>query len=166
MKTLNEPSYNFNLDPPSYRELAKVIMKMKSGTSPCPLDQISVILFKKCPHLRTFLWRIISSAWTRAEFPKAWKQGITILVYKKGSDTDPANFRPTTLQLVMSKIFTSIIRNRLCNFVAENKYIKNNVQKRFWDDISGCYEHTEVLTYVINHARKKQRDLVVLVILI
>ena len=162
MKTLNEPSYNFNLDPPSYRELTKVIMKMKSGTSPCPLDQISVILFKKCPHLRTFLWRIISSAWTRAEFPKAWKQGITILVYKKGSDTDPANFRPTTLQLVMSKIFTSIIRNRLYNFVAENKYIKNNVQKRFCDDISGCYEHTEVLiNHVINHARKKQRDLVV-----
>ena len=42
-------------------------MKKKSGTSRCPLDQISVIPFKKCP--KTFLWRISSSAWTRAEFP-------------------------------------------------------------------------------------------------
>ena len=125
MKTLNEPSYNFNLDPLSYRELTKVIVKMKSGASPCPLDQISVIPFKKCPYLRTFLWRIISSAWARAEFLKAWKQGITILAYKKGSDTDPA------------KIFISIIRNRLYNFLAENKYIKSNVKKGFWNDVSG-----------------------------
>ena len=46
MKTLSESSYNFNLDPISHRELTKVIMKMKSGASPYPLDQISVILFK------------------------------------------------------------------------------------------------------------------------
>ena len=137
-------------------------MRMKSGASPCPLDQISVIPLKKCPYLRTFLWRIISSAWTRAEFPKAWKQGITILAYKKGFGTDPVNFHPITLQPVISKIFTSIIRNRLYNF--ENKYIESNVQKGFWDDISGCYEHTEALTYVINHARKKQRNLVITLI--
>ena len=64
-------------------------MKMKSEASPCPLDQISVIPFKKCSNLRKFLWIIISSVWTRAEFPKAWKQGILIHAYKKGSDTDP-----------------------------------------------------------------------------
>ena len=46
MKTLNESSYNFNLDPPSYRELTKEITKMKSEASPSPLDQISVIPFK------------------------------------------------------------------------------------------------------------------------
>ena len=61
----------------------------------------------------------------------------------------------------MYKIFTPIIRNRLYNFLAEKKYIESNVQKGFLDDISGCYEHTEALTYVINHARKKQRNLVV-----
>ena len=131
MKTLNKPSHNFNLGSPSYRELTKVIMKMKSEASPCPLDQISVVTLKKCPYLRKFLWRIISSAWTRAEFPKAWKQGLTILAYEKGFDTDPANFRPITMQPVMSKTLTSIIRNRLYNFVAENKYIKSNVQKGF-----------------------------------
>ena len=62
---------------------------------------------------------------------KAWKQGITILAYKKDSDTDPVTFRPLTLQPVMSKIFTSIIRNRLYNFIAANNYIESNVQKDF-----------------------------------
>ena len=54
IKTLNEPSYNFNLDPLSYREFTKVIMKMKCGASLCPLNQISVIPFRKFPYLRTF----------------------------------------------------------------------------------------------------------------
>ena len=98
MKTLSELSHNFNLDPPSYREVTNVIMRTKSRASPCALDQISVIPLKKCPYLGTFLWRIISSAWTRTEFAKAMKQGITILAYKKGFGTDPANFRPITLQ--------------------------------------------------------------------
>ena len=64
----------------------------------------------------------------------------------------------------MSKIFTSIIRNRFYNLVAETIYIESNVQRGFWDDISGCYEHTEALTYVINHARKKQHNLLVTLI--
>ena len=162
MKALREPPHIFNFEPPSYREVTKVIMRTKSRASPCPLDQISVIPLKKCPYLRTFLWRIISSAWNRVEFPKAWKQGITILAYKKGLGTDPDNFHPITLQPVLSKIFTSIIRNRLYNF--ENKHIESNVQKGFLDDISGCYEHTEALTYVINHARKKQCNLVITLI--
>ena len=55
----------------------------------------------------------------------------------------------------MSKIFASIIRNRLFNFVAENKYMESQAQKRFWDDILGCYKHTETLNYVMNHAPKK-----------
>ena len=57
IKTLNEPSYNFNLDPLSYREFTKVIMKMKCGASLCPLNQISVIPFRKFPYLRTFFVR-------------------------------------------------------------------------------------------------------------
>ena len=60
----------------------------------------------------------------------------------------------------MSKIFTFIIRNRLYNFVAENKYIESNIQKGFWDNILGCYEHTQAPTYVINHARKKHYTLI------
>ena len=62
---------------------------------------------------------------------------------------------------MLSNIFTSIIRNRIFTFVLQNKYIETNLQKRFWEKVSGCIEHTKTLTYVINHARKKQRNLVI-----
>ena len=119
---------------------------MKSSVSPCPLDQISVIALKNCPYLRTQLWRFISKAWENALFPKTWRQGITILIHKKDSNKNPGNFRPLTLQLILSKIFTSVIRNCIFTFVLQNKYLETNLQKRFWEKVSGCMEHTETLT--------------------
>ena len=33
--------------------------------------------------------------------------------------------------------------------------MESKIQTGFWSDISGVIEHTELLTYIINHARKK-----------
>ena len=160
LKPLDLPTNEFNLEKPTYREITNVIRKTKLSASPCPLDQISVIALKNCPYLGTQLWRFISKAWENALFIKTWRKGITILIHKKDSNKNPSNFRPIILQPILSKIFTSIIRNRIFTFVLQDKYIKTNLQKGFWEKISGCIEHTETLTYVINHARKKQRNLV------
>ena len=45
--TFREPSCRFDLNPPSYEEICKVIKRMKLKGSPCPLDKISIICFKK-----------------------------------------------------------------------------------------------------------------------
>ena len=82
---------------------------MKSSTLPCPLDQVSVIAFKKCPILRSHPTKIIQSAWKIRTFPKSWKSGITVLAYNKGDPNEPETFRPITLQPILSKIFTSVI---------------------------------------------------------
>ena len=47
MKKLEEPTVDFNLETPTYAEITKIVMKMKSSASPCPSDAISVIAFKK-----------------------------------------------------------------------------------------------------------------------
>ena len=160
MQKLDIPSIGFHLEAPTYKEITKIIFKMKLSASPCPLDQVSIIVLKKCPYLRTYLWRIISALWTRGDFPTLWKRGITVLAYKNDSNKGPSNFRPLTQQPVLSKVFTSILRNRIYDFSYKNKCIESNLQKGFWDDISGCIEHTETLTH-INHARKKQRSLII-----
>ena len=43
----------------------------------------------------------------------------------------------------------------------KNKFIETNLQKGFWSEISGCVEHTELLSYIINHARLKQRQVII-----
>ena len=45
------PSTPFDLTPPSYKQIIKIVRKMKASGSPCPLDQISIICFKRCPYL-------------------------------------------------------------------------------------------------------------------
>ena len=161
MKELENPTTDFNMQLPTYVEAAKVIMKMKSSVSPCPLDQISVIAFKKSPVLRSLLANILQTAWTAKTFPDVWKSEVSLLAYKKGDAGNPENVRPITLQPVLSKVFTSIIRNRLFNFASKNKYIETNLQKGFWEKISGCIEHIECLLHIINNAKLKQRGCVV-----
>ena len=116
MKKLNEPTINFNLETPSYVEITKIIMKMKSSASPCPNDVTSITAFKKCPILRSHLVKIIQTAWKDKTFLKIWRSGVTVLAHKKGDPGKPENFRPITLQPVLSKIFTSLIGNRLYTF--------------------------------------------------
>ena len=90
-----------------------------------------------------------------------WKNSFIVLIHKQGVNTDPGNFCPITLEPVLCKVFTSWMRNRIYKYLCENEYIETNIQKGFWSGISGTIEHNQHLTYLINHARLKQRSLCV-----
>ena len=47
------------------------------------------------------------------------------------------------------------------SYLIRNKCIETDIQKGFWTGISGTIEHTETLTYMINHARRYQRNLII-----
>ena len=149
---LDEPNELFNSEPPSYREITKIVNKMKRSDSPCPHDQMSIIILKRCPYIRTLQHRIITHCWQKQIFPEEWRYAFTILIYKRASSKDLASFRPITLQPVFAKVFTSFIRYT---------YLVKNLQQGFWSEISGCVEHTELLSYIINHARLKQRQVII-----
>ena len=53
MKQLEEPMKEFNIKPPTYNEINKIIMKF-SGSS-CPIEQVSTLMLKKFPILRTIV---------------------------------------------------------------------------------------------------------------
>ena len=132
MKKLNQPSKEFDLSPPSYREIASIIRKMKSSGSPCPFDQIGVIVLKRCPIIRTMIWKIIEKSWKIGKVPAVWKNGLIVLIHKKGVNTDPGNFRPITLEPVLCKVFTSWMRNKYTNI-----FVKMNMLKLTFKRVSG-----------------------------
>ena len=47
------------------------------------------------------------------------------------------------------------------SFLSENKYVEHEVQKGFTPKVSGTFEHTSQMAYLINHARIKQPSLVI-----
>ena len=134
---------------------------MKASGSPCPLDQLSIICFKRCPFLRTYLSEIIRTAWSTGSVPNEWKRAFTILIHKKENANDPANFRPITLQSVPLKIFTSCLRNAIFNFLSANNYVEHEIQKGFTSGLCGTFEHTAQMADIVTKARTKQRSLVI-----
>ncbi|CAB4016886.1 Hypothetical predicted protein, partial [Paramuricea clavata] len=158
---LSDPEVQFNLDPPTYQQITNVIRKMKSSGSPCPLDQLSIISFKHCPYLRTYLIELIHDIWLSGTVPTEWKRACTILIHKKGNNNDPSNFRPITLESIPLKVFTSCFRNAVYSFLASNNFVEHNIQKGFTPNLSGTLEHTAQMADIINKARIRQRSVVI-----
>ena len=158
---LSDPEVQFNLDPPTYQQITNVIRKMKSSGSPCPLDQLSIICFKRCPYLRTYLSELIQEIWLSGTVPNEWKKACTILIHKKGNTDDPSNFRPITLESIPLKVFTSCLRNAIYSFLAFNNFIEHGMQKGFTPNLSGTLEHTVQMADIINKARIRQRSVVI-----
>ena len=163
---LSDPEVQFNLDPPTYQQITNVIRKMKSSGSPCPLDQLSIISFKHCPYLRTYLTELIHDIWLSGTVPTEWKRACTILIHKKGNNNDPSNFRPITLESIPLKVFTSCLRNAVYSFLASNNFVEHNIQKGFTPNLSGTLEHTAQMADIINKARIRQRSVVITLLIL
>ena len=93
--------------------------------------------------------------------PSDWEKACKILVHKKGYQDNPANFRPITLDSIPLKVFTSCLRNKIFQFLADNNYIEHLIQKGFTPKLSGTLEHTAQMVHIINNARLKQRSLII-----
>ena len=63
----NQPTHAFDDTPPTYIQITNIIRKMKSNGSPCLLDQIPVIAFKRSAYLHSYLTKIIQVAWCNCE---------------------------------------------------------------------------------------------------
>ena len=118
--TLPIPNSPFDLSPPSYKQITKVVRRIKTSGSPCPLDQLSIIPFKWGPYLRSYVTEVFRNIWQSGEIPNEWKKACTVLIHKKGDQSDPANFRPITLESTPLKIFTSCLRDSMFAFLSVN----------------------------------------------
>ena len=156
VKQVEEPIKDFNIKPPTYNEINKII-KMKSSGNSCPIVQVSTLMLKKCPILRTIAWKMCCYWRENNHFLAEWKNSMTILIHKKGNTGDPSKFRPIALELILSKVMTPHIRNRIFTLVVENNYVETNIQKGFWSNISGIMEYTELLTNILK-TQKTSRD--------
>ena len=123
---------------------------MKASGSPCPLDKISIIPFKRCTYLRSYITEVIRLIWISCNIPDEWKKACTVLIHKKGDTSDPGNFKPITFESVPLKIFTSFLRDSTFSFVSSNGYIEHKIQKGFLPKLTGTFYHNlipEVLRY-------------------
>jgi len=53
------------------------------------------------------------------------------------------------------------MKRRLFNFLDKNNFIDKKIQKGFWPGCDGVAEHTDVLTHIMEDARKHSRSLII-----
>ena len=130
---------------------------MKASGSPCALDQISIICFNKGSIIRSFVLEICKEVIRRISMPGSWHRAATILIYKRGDKSGPSGFRPLTLEPVMLKIFTSLLRDSVFEFLQRNNYIEASIQRGFTPGLRGTFGNIANMSHIINDARRRQR---------
>ena len=131
---------------------------MKAAGSPCPLDKVSLIPFKRCPYLRSYITELFRLIWQSGEISNLWKKACTVLIHKKGDTNEPCNYRPITLESVPLTVFTSCLRDSLFSFLTANGFIEHKVQKGFLPELPATFEHSAQMANIINTARIKQKS--------
>ena len=82
-----------------------------------------------------FLTKLFSEMYEKQYFPKSWCHAIIVPIHKSGNSLDPRNYRGISLLSNMSKLFMSILSNRL-RFWAEEEGKLNFEQAGFRSDHS------------------------------
>lgn len=101
------------------------VMKLQTDKSPGP-DGIHPLLLQECAaSVAEPLSLIFQKSFELGTLPDDWKTAHIVPIFKKGSKTDKANYRPVSLTSVPCKIMESIIKDRMKQFLDSNGVISD-----------------------------------------
>ena len=105
----------------------------------------------KCEKLKILLLHLYQACFTHSNVPTVWKQAF-IKPIPKGSDKDPhvpLNYRGISLISCVSKLYSSILNNRIVKFYSDQNVFADE-QNGFRQNRS-CEDHIFVLNSVIEN---------------
>lgn len=122
-KNVDSPLTNFSPTTPD--EIIEIIHSLKHNSSP-GYDRISVKFIKdNNQFFADYLSKSINHMFTTGKYPNSLKQAIVTPIFKKGSKQDPNNYRPISVLSVFAKVFDTVIRNRLIEYLTTNNLISD-----------------------------------------
>lgn len=96
-------------------ELRKALKQMKNKKAPGE-DRITAEMLKMGGiTLEHALCVLLNKCISEEKIPKPWQNAEVILIFKKGDNTNIANYRPISLLSHLYKLLTKILTNRLTN---------------------------------------------------
>ena len=152
------------MTPVTEEELTRVIQKSRSSSAPSPFDRISYTILKRCPSLRPALLDLFNRVIMEGSVPSDWKTAAVKLIPKSSAREDPLspdNFRPIALTPAVSKLLSSILKDRWLRHMRANSYLDSDLQKAFLPTVPGVSEHQAKLATIIKSARRNKRSLAI-----
>jgi hypothetical protein len=127
-------------------EIMKKIDKLRKDSAPGP-DGIHPILLKETKHeISKPLCIIFEQSLQNGEVPVDWKVATVTAIYKKGTKSEPGNYRPVLLTSVACKLIEGIIKDKLMDHLLNNKLI-NDSQHGFLPGRS-CATNVDVVQFM------------------
>ena len=107
------PSTYMTDHPITMSEVQTELKSLKLGKAP-RIDGISNDFYKYLSdYLLQPLTVLFNYIWEKGVYPNKWSEGIIQPLHKKGSYSEPDNYRKLTLMACMGKIFEAILNKRL-----------------------------------------------------
>ena len=103
----------------------------------------------------------LKGLWRKNSISKTWREAEGVFIPKEEGAKELNEFRTISLLNVEGKLFFAMKAERLLRYALANNYIDTSVQKGGVPDVSGCMEHTSVISQLIREAKANKTDLVV-----
>lgn len=154
------PTIMLNTSEPTWKEVQDVVKKAQAASAP-GLSGIPYKVYKNCPKLLQWLWKLLWRIWKKGTVPQSWKRAEGRFVPKKEASANISQFRTISLLRVECKIFFSVLAKRMTTYMIENGYVNTSIQKGGIPRFTGCLERTGVLSQMMHEARSKKGNLTV-----
>ena len=154
------PKIEFDDSLPTWKEFNDRIQKARNKSAPGP-NGVPYLVYKKCPGLARLLFGYLKGLWRKNVISRTWREAEGVFIPKEEGAKEVKDFRTISLLNVEGKIFFALKADRLLKYALANQYIDTTVQKGGVPDISGCLEHTSVISQMIREAKAGKKDLVV-----
>lgn len=114
-------SVDFSID-----KVYKTLRRLKPSTSCGPDGLPNVILKNLACSISAPLSYIFNSSFSSHYLPSQWLQAYVTPVFKKGSMSDPTNYRPISLTCTCCKVMERIINDQLLDYLSAHSLITNS----------------------------------------
>ena len=156
LKKFNKSCFSF--------DFFEILSSHRNASAP-GLNGIPYKVYKKCPKISKFIFKIFKTCFKRCKIPIQWRSAQEIYIPKVSSPSENklSDFRPIALLNVEGKLFFSLVSKRLeAHLIHNNKFIDNSIQKGCMEKIPGCWEHLSMVWHALKEARAKKSNLAVI----
>ena len=105
--------------------ILKLLKNLSPHKAPGP-DGIHPFVLQKCAHeIAPILTKIFDQSISTGTLPSAWSTTNVAAIYKKGSRTDPTNYRPVSFTSVCCKVLEHVIYSHVMRHLDHHKALSN-----------------------------------------
>ena len=104
-------------------EIRSALRKLKSGKASGPDGISSDFYLHVCDIHLKFLLPLFNKIFSTGQYPECWSEALIFPLHKKGSTENTNNYRGISLLNVISKLYSTVINERLSNFCSQNGLI-------------------------------------------